>query len=123
MVARNECTFLGDLINMVLQKGEGELRYYQGYHDVALIFLTVFTAQRPNLGLSSAVLFQISRSHLRDFMEDYFSSLTSAMKLVLSPRRQNSRRCVGVPSPLFILFVGGDVDASASSAEDLEEGG
>jgi hypothetical protein len=90
------------------------LRYYQGYHDVACIFLstlggsvtanptTSFSNHHHNrnhnnndgmellaasmgLQLPAAVLLQISNSHLRDCLQSNFQTLQTALRLTLMP--------------------------------------
>lgn len=83
------------------------LRYYQGYHDVASIFLQVLGGENTNpvptiggndvirgvglgddplgLDLAARVLCQVSYSHFRDNMRHDFLSLQTALKLVLYP--------------------------------------
>jgi len=82
------------------------LRYFQGYHDVASIFLSTLggggaatsslstgegkanlqrAAEKQGLGLSSRVLKQVSFSHFRDAMRSSFGHLQNALRLVLFP--------------------------------------
>lgn len=106
---------LGNLINLVLVRSyedaecENErLRYYQGYHDVASVFLSALggasapvtpttpttavggndldaDAAAMGLDLPSRVLLQVSRSHLRDAMGSGFQALSAALRLIILP--------------------------------------
>jgi hypothetical protein len=85
---------------------DDRLRYYQGYHDVASIFLAVLgggvrrrgnvspnTDSEPidsivaslGLDLPSMVLGQVSHSHFRDAMKSSFVQLQAVLRLVLFP--------------------------------------
>ena len=100
---------LANLINMTLVKSYGDndmienndvMRYYQGYHDVACIMLSTLggtsTAAASSEGrnrrrggddlmLASNVLFQISKSHLKDCLKSNFLQLQTALRLTLFP--------------------------------------
>ena len=99
---------LGNLINLTLlqtyeESDHDKLKYYQGYHDIASIFLSALggggqplssddDANSPlsiagsiGLDLSCRVLSQISRSHFRDAMKPNFLDLQTAVKLTLFP--------------------------------------
>jgi hypothetical protein len=103
---------LANLINLALQKSyalrerdinsKSRLRYYQGYHDVACIFLSALggssgmqtskfasavsgTAASVGLDLPAAVLLQVSRSHLRDPMKSSFRQLQTCLCLTFFP--------------------------------------
>lgn len=109
-------TRLGNLINLTLIRSyqdlsceDDRLRYYQGYHDVACIFLSALggggsgptalvssfsnndnnsletMAIAMGLDLPSRVLVQVSESHFRDAMRSNFMQLQSALRLVLLP--------------------------------------
>jgi hypothetical protein len=86
------------------EKQEEKLHYYQGYHDVACIFLSTLggtssgripgipgtpplsvPAAASGLDLPSAVLLQVSQSHFRDCMRPNFKELQTAMRLALMP--------------------------------------
>lgn len=83
---------------------EEKLHYYQGYHDVACIFLSTLggtssgripgipgtpplsvPVAASGLDLPSAVLLQVSQSHFRDCMRPNFKELQTAMRLALMP--------------------------------------
>jgi hypothetical protein len=83
---------------------EEKLHYYQGYHDVACIFLSTLggtssgripgipgtpplsvPAAASGLDLPAAVLLQVSQSHFRDCMRPNFMCLQTAMRLALMP--------------------------------------
>lgn len=99
---------LGNLINLTLvgayegQENDDKLRYYQGYHDVASVFLSALggghsgsyassqtspegIAASMGLDLPSRVLCQVSQTHLRDAMRSSFQDLQAALRLVLMP--------------------------------------
>lgn len=104
---------LANLINLTLQQSypltpeDCRLRYYQGYHDVACIFLSTLSGTAPvtprsllpsdqyaslesmanamGLDLPAAVLMQISLSHLTDNMKSNFLQLQTALRLALFP--------------------------------------
>ena len=74
------------------------LHYYQGYHDVACIFLSTLGgtsahrvaggtvgAPQAGLDLAAAVLLRVSQSHFRDCMRPNFASLQTAMRLTMLP--------------------------------------
>ena len=73
---------------------EARLRYYQGYHDVACIFLTTLASGSttpgphpapPALELPARVLHQVSQSHLSDYLKDNFMDLQTALRLFIFP--------------------------------------
>ena len=100
---------LSNLINLTLLRtypddgGADKLKYYQGYHDIASIFLIALggggsplsnekdqdsvqaIAGSIGLDLPSRVLAQLSESHLRDAMRSNFMELQTALKLTLFP--------------------------------------
>lgn len=108
---------LANLINLTLVKSyqTSKLRYYQGYHDVACIFLAVLggskhdrlaapaassSPPRPvassaspmdhlaasmGLDVAAAVLLRVSQSHLRDCLKTNFLHLQTALRLTLMP--------------------------------------
>jgi len=101
---------LANLINYALVQSypltsPHKMRYYQGFHDVACIFMSVLgggTAQRNlarggipqdmhelavamGLDLPSQVLVQVSQSHLCDFLKSDFTELQTAIDLTIFP--------------------------------------
>ena len=96
---------LANLINLTLCESyelapseDERLHYYQGYHDVACIFLhalgggntkpkedTEKDEDQMGLELPARVLCQVSHSHFRDNMRYNFLSLQTALKLCLFP--------------------------------------
>jgi hypothetical protein len=105
---------LANLINLTLvesysskhqteNKDQHRLRYYQGYHDVACIFMHALSGAANNSAMSndnesskellcgadfelpSKVLQQISFSHLSDALQSNFLQLQTGIKLVLFP--------------------------------------
>jgi len=102
---------LANLINYTLVQSypmtsPHKLRYYQGYHDVACIFMSVLggggtvprdhtatgvpqdmqeLAAAMGLDLPARVLVQVSQSHLRDFLKSDFTELQTAIELTLFP--------------------------------------
>ena len=96
---------LANLINLTLVDSyalapstEDRLRYYQGYHDVACIFLHALGGgntkpssegndqeDRMGLELPARVLCQVSHSHFRDHLRSNFTSLQTALKVALFP--------------------------------------
>lgn len=102
---------LSNFINLTLVQAnanvppEDQLRYYQGFHDVASIFLSSLggggsgpiptsssqssplqmIASSMGLALPSSVLGQVALSHFRDAMRSNFMQLQSALRLVLFP--------------------------------------
>jgi hypothetical protein len=98
---------LANLINLTLVESydlapsiDDRLRYYQGYHDVACIFLhalgggnskpkapskTEEEEDRMGLDLPARVLCQVSYSHFRDHLRSDFLSLQTALKIALFP--------------------------------------
>lgn len=109
-ILRKKQKRLGNFLNLTLLKtyedGDGDkLCYYQGYHDVASIFLCTLggsasatgttsmgdpasvaaIASAVGLDLPRAVLAQISFSHFRDAMQSNFMQLQTAIKLLLMP--------------------------------------
>jgi len=88
---------LANLVNGTLQQ-ESRLRYYQGYHDVACIFLSTLGGQNApsvksptlalehfGLDLAGSVLLQVSETHLGDFLKTNFAQLQNALRLTLFP--------------------------------------
>ncbi len=92
---------LANLINLTLVESyslsKEKLRYYQGYHDVACIFLHALGGAQSSIGsswarkdpmgldLASRVLCQVSFSHFRDNLRNNFVSLQTALKIALYP--------------------------------------
>jgi len=99
---------LSNFINLTLVQAnahvseeDDELRYYQGFHDVASVFLSSLgggssgptassspleqIASSMGLDLPSKVLGQVAKSHFRDAMRSSFMQLQSALRLVLFP--------------------------------------
>lgn len=92
------------LVKSYSQTSPDKLRYYQGYHDVACIFMSALggcTALQPpsvnvpqdmqamaaamGLDLPSRVLAKVSLTHLRDFLKPDFKDLQTALELTLFP--------------------------------------
>jgi hypothetical protein len=61
------------------------LHYYQGYHDITSIFLMTLTEP----ALVTAVLSNVSKSHLSDAMSSDFTSLILALRLLIFPMLHN----------------------------------
>ena len=87
---------LANLLNMTLLfSPPDDLRYYQGYHDVACIFLSVLgetdrSKRRTDisaLGLQapSNVLHRVSHSHLKDCLRKNFLQLQTTLRLTVFP--------------------------------------
>lgn len=84
---------LKEIINITLQQGNGKLFYYQGFHDIATIFLHVLTSptkdkQIPavnDIRIASSVLHSISESHLNQYMEKDFNTLLNTMTFTIIP--------------------------------------
>ena len=100
---------LGSLLNITLVRSyedssiKDRLNYYQGYHDVASIFLSALGGGGPSqtfqedadsveyiaaslgLDLPSRVLAEVSKTHLRDALKSNFLQLQTALRLVLMP--------------------------------------
>lgn len=99
---------LSNFINLTLVQAnaslpeEEQLRYYQGFHDVASVFLSSLggggsgpipanasplqmIASSMGLDLPSKVLGEIAKSHFRDAMRSNFMQLQAALRLVLFP--------------------------------------
>jgi hypothetical protein len=99
---------LANFINLTLVQSnsdldeEDQLRYYQGFHDVACIFLSSLggggsgpippnssslqtLAASMRLDLPSQVLGQVAKSHFRDAMRSNFIQLQVALRLILFP--------------------------------------
>ena len=107
-ILRRKQLRLSNFINLTLvQANEGlpeedQLRYYQGFHDVASVFLSALggggsgpipanasplemLANSMGLDLPSKVLGQVATSHLRDAMRSNFMQLQVGIRLVLFP--------------------------------------
>mmetsp|Transcript_23720 Transcript_23720/g.27000 ORF Transcript_23720/g.27000 Transcript_23720/m.27000 type:complete len:843 (+) Transcript_23720:113-2641(+) len=104
---RKKQTRLGNLINLTIlrtyEDDESRLRYYQGYHDVASIFMSALGGGGPSSGetdcsksisgiaasmgldLPSSVLAQVSTSHFRDAMRPSFLQLQTTIRLLVMP--------------------------------------
>ena len=129
---------LGHLISLTLRRsyglttdnpprnssqGDHVLRYYQGYHDIACIVLctlggssrmgpwrqTQWATGSPGMDLSSAVLLQMSRLHLREYVREDFSSLQVILNLSFYPllalwdRSVHDHLMAAGMSPFFVL--------------------
>jgi len=77
---KNKQKILHDVICDVLQM-DSSLHYYQGYHDVASIFITTMSDQ----ALATNVLGELSQQNFRDAMGSDFSTLTAALQLSIFP--------------------------------------
>lgn len=80
---------LANLINLTLSQ-QADLRYYQGYHDVACIFLHALGndgGEQDPLGveLPARVLGQVSQFQLRDSCRASFASLQQCLQWTLFP--------------------------------------
>ncbi|KAL7561060.1 hypothetical protein ACA910_011895 [Epithemia clementina (nom. ined.)] len=98
-IIRKKQRRLAGCIKRTLQTASVKLRYYQGYHDIACIFLSTLRDAAPpsawtlpsssltslSLDLPSAVLLQVSRSHLLDCMQETFQPLQTSLTLSLFP--------------------------------------
>lgn len=107
-VIRTKQRRLANLINHVLVRSSEvpqpeALRYYQGYHDVACVLLSVLDRRRNtfvsaghgasienmanNMGLerASSVLLRLSRSHFHIFMKSSFVQLKTVLDLSIFP--------------------------------------
>jgi len=90
---------LSNLIKTVLQESY-HLHYYQGFHDIAAIFSSIFTngskvkqsgkpsKSKNDLSIASILLQRASHSHLYDCMQSDFTSVTAAIQLVIFPMIQ-----------------------------------
>jgi len=77
---------LKEFICRILKKSKGKFHYYQGFNDVASIFLNVLQENDDDtMDLAVNVLFHICNSHLHDSMKADFISLRNAMKLTIYP--------------------------------------
>lgn len=98
-VLRKKQNTLALLIKHVLQD-PGQLHYYQGFHDIAAIFLSVFTngtkakqigkqsKSKVGIALASTLLQRICNFHLRDCMQHDFTSVTAAIQIAIFPMIQ-----------------------------------
>jgi len=105
-VLRKKQTRLGNLINLTILRtheddDENRLRYYQGYHDVASIFMSTLggaagpsldssdsisrIAASTGLDLPSSVLAKVSISHFRDATRPSFLQLQTTIRLLVMP--------------------------------------
>lgn len=85
------------VINGVLMDDPDGMFYYQGYHEVASVFLSTLSQRRPlvvsakqkdassNRLLPARVLSQVSQAKLRDFLKENFNDVSTAMHLTLPP--------------------------------------
>lgn len=84
---------------------DSKLRYYQGYHDIACIVLSALggsgltgpwssntnssssssSIMSPGMELSSAVLLQLSKTHLREYLREDFMPLQTILNLTMYP--------------------------------------
>jgi hypothetical protein len=81
---------LANLINLTLSNQGDELRYYQGYHDVACIFLHALGndgGDKDPLGveLPARVLGQVTQFQLRDSCRSSFDSFQQCLQWTLFP--------------------------------------
>ena len=105
-IIRKKQRRLASCIQRTLQASDNRLHYYQGYHDIACVILSTlrdaspprkWTATASNetqdeqvktwslLDLPSAVLLQVSQSHLLDNMQETFQPLQNCLTLTLFP--------------------------------------
>ena len=70
---------LTDLITACLEHNPG-LQYYQGFHDVATVFIEVF---EDDADLCYLLIEAVSRHFMRDFMGADFHVVTDALSLIL----------------------------------------
>lgn len=108
LLRKKQCR-LSNFINLTLVQAnadledEDKLRYYQGFHDCACIFLSTLggggsgpiptngsssleiVASSMGLDLPSRVLGQVAKSHFRDAMRSNFIQLQVALRLILFP--------------------------------------
>uniref|UniRef100_A0A7S3L5F2 Rab-GAP TBC domain-containing protein n=1 Tax=Amphora coffeiformis TaxID=265554 RepID=A0A7S3L5F2_9STRA len=80
---------------------EPDMRYYQGYHDIACVVLATlsgsgltgpwrstqpqWSTNSPGMDLSSAVLLQLSKVHLREYLREDFKPLQKILSLSFYP--------------------------------------
>ena len=86
---------LKQIINITLQEGNGKFYYYQGFHDIATIFLHVLNSPNTDqdkqiptvndISIASSVLHSISQSHLNQYMEKDFNALLNTMTFTIIP--------------------------------------
>jgi TBC1 domain family member 20 len=87
-VIRRKQRRLAHLINRTLTasyKRSEKLSYYQGYHDIACIFLATMGGTSRGMTMPSECLYQISQFQLRDPMQRNFLPLQTAIRLTLFP--------------------------------------
>lgn len=128
-VIRKKQRRLATFIDKTLEASHGSsgrLHYYQGYHDVACIFLASLREAAPpktwllsssnprfepfaSLDLASAVLLQVSRSHFMDCMNESFQQLQATLIVtifplldLLDPEIHNHLKASDIP-PFFAL--------------------
>lgn len=78
---QEEQHLLAHVILSVLNEHNGNLHYYQGFHDLsALVIINM-----EDCGLASCVLQNIGLSHLRDAMNSDFKQLMTMIKMTLFP--------------------------------------
>lgn len=121
---------LGQLIAMTLSRSyvqtvPDKLRYYQGYHDIACIVLCTlsgsgstgpwrsahpqWSTNSAGRDLSSAVLLQLSKTHLREYLREDFKPLQTILSLSFYPllalwdRRLHDHLLEADMSPWFCL--------------------
>lgn len=122
-IIRRKQRRLAICIKRTLQASSVALHYYQGFHDIACIFLSTLRDAAPPsawtlpsslspalwLDLPSAVLLQVSQSHLFDCMQETFQPLQTSVSLTIFPLlavldphvHQHLSSCE--MSPLFVL--------------------
>ena len=70
---------LGNIITAVLARNS-DLYYYQGFHDVCVVFIEIFEDE-PDLAF--AIIETVSKHFLKDFMGSDFRTVTSILPLLL----------------------------------------
>jgi TBC1 domain family member 20 len=87
-IIRRKQRRLAHLINRTLTasyKRCEKLSYYQGYHDIACIFLSTLGGTSRGMTMPSECLYQVSQFQLRDPMQNNFMPLQTAIRLTLFP--------------------------------------
>jgi len=70
---------LQDIMSTIMNRNP-ELEYYQGFHDICVVFVEVFDGDPA---LAFAVSHTLSRGFLKDFMGKDFSTVTMILPLIL----------------------------------------
>ena len=72
---------LSVVILEVLRKGKGTTHYFQGFHDIASIFISTIS----DASLTTKILFKLSQNNFKDSMSSDFTNISLALRTTIFP--------------------------------------